>query len=79
MKIVYRICLIIGVACLIYDVFSYDQGIAASPRTPNVASGNVIQYNNHGTIVYITKKQDLIARWGPVGWLVWKGSADNKQ
>lgn len=63
--------LLIGVACLAYNVVSYDQDILTAPRAPNVASGNVIPYNNHGTTVYLTRRQDLIERWGPLGWLAW--------
>lgn len=61
----------IGVACLVYDVQSYDQNVLTAPCSPDARSGHVIAYNNHGTIVYLTRKQDLMERWGPLGWVAW--------
>jgi hypothetical protein len=72
---IYFASLLIGVACLAWSVGSYDQNILTAPRLPDVRNGKVIPYNNHGTTVYLTKKQDLIERWGPCGWLVyWIGA-----
>jgi hypothetical protein len=59
----------IGIACLVYNVESYDQNVLTAPRAPDARSGHVIAYNNHGTTVYLTRKQDLIERWGPLGWV----------
>lgn len=70
---------LIVAACLGYNVLSYDRVIATAPHVPNAATGNVIPYNNHGTTVYLTRKQELMERWGPFGWLVWRFSqADAK-
>lgn len=67
----YIACLMVGIICLAWNVESYDRNILTAPRSPDATSGKVIAYNNHGTTVYLTKKQDLIERWGPCGWLVW--------
>lgn len=37
--------------------------ICDEPRTPNALTGHVIQYNCHGTNVYITHIQDALLSW----------------
>jgi len=72
---IYFAGLLIGVACLAWSTESYDQNILTAPRFPDVRSGKIISYNNHGTTVYLTKKQVLMERWGPWGWLAyWIGA-----
>jgi len=71
----YFASLLIAIAGLAWSVESYDQNILTAPRFPDFKNGKVIPYNNHGTTVYLTRKQDLIERWGPCGWLVyWIGA-----
>jgi hypothetical protein len=61
----------VGIACLVYNVESYDQNVLTAPCSPDARSGHLIAYNNHGTTVYLTREQDLIERWGPLGWVAW--------
>jgi len=71
----YFASLLIVIAGQAWSVESYDQNILTAPRFPDFQNGKVIPYNNHGTTVYLTRKQDLIERWGPCGWLAyWIGS-----
>ncbi|MBB5441918.1 hypothetical protein HDG38_000507 [Paraburkholderia sp. WSM4177] len=80
--LVYWLTVILGIACLIFSVETYNRDILTAPRSPNPATGNVVPYNNHGTIVYLTTRQALVERWGPFWWIAsWasrSGDADHR-
>jgi hypothetical protein len=37
--------------------------VCSSPSAPDVASGHVIAYNCHGSIIFITRTQDILLKW----------------
>ncbi|MBB3261285.1 hypothetical protein FHW21_006160 [Paraburkholderia sp. WP4_3_2] len=51
-------------ACLSWGIHDWGE-ILASPTMPNVTTGNIIPYNNHGKIVYITPSQSRAMIWQP--------------
>jgi hypothetical protein len=69
--LLYWIGLFVGAACLAYNVLEYNQTIKIAPRAPDSATGSVVPSNNHGTIIFLTEKQALVERWGPLGWGAW--------
>jgi hypothetical protein len=37
--------------------------VCQSPLVPNPATGNIVRYNCHGSIVYLTALQDGLLKW----------------
>lgn len=56
---------LICVACLLGTYWLYLQSYYANeyPRTPNVSIGKIVPLNVHGTIVYLTKKEQSTLTW----------------
>lgn len=48
-------------ASLIFPIHTakFEQYVTAAPRSPNVAAGQVNEYNAHGVVVYLSARQIL--------------------
>jgi hypothetical protein len=53
-------------ALSVFSWFVLTNDVAASPSNRNESTGNVVAYNNHGKIVFITEKQDMCLKLAPV-------------
>ncbi len=56
---------LICVACLLGAYWLYLQSYYANeyPRMPNVSIGRIVPLNVHGTIVYLTEKEQSTLTW----------------
>lgn len=50
--------------CLVWGIHEWG-AILASPAMPNTTTGNIVPYNNHGKIIYITPSQSRAMIWEP--------------
>jgi len=50
--------------CLGWGIHDWGE-ILASPTMPNTTTGNIVPYNNHGKIIYITRSQSRAMIWEP--------------
>jgi hypothetical protein len=63
--------ILIGIVLLMFFGWLYvGQTIMSSPVQPNLATGQMIPYNNHGTIVYITSLQRYLNVGMPVAYIL---------
>jgi hypothetical protein len=78
--LIYWVSAAIAAAGLIYNVETYNRDVLTAPHSPNLTTGNVVPYNNHGTTVYLTKRQALVQQWGPLAWIVeWVQTPSHKR
>jgi hypothetical protein len=55
----------------------FSNRIINAPAVPDLISGHIIPFNNHGRIVFITRLDDQMSKYGPlfaiflfaIGWL----------
>lgn len=67
--------LLIGLATVVGLYFSNQ--LISAPAVPDVISGRIVPFNNHGRIVFITRLDDQMSTYGPlfavvlfaIGWL----------
>jgi len=70
-SVVYMVSAILALLGMAWSVVDTNRNVTYAPTAPTPATGNVIPYNNHGKTVFITRKEDLLQAWGPIGWLIW--------
>jgi len=60
---------LIGLTCVLMSYWLYLQGhyVNTYPKTPQVSVGSIVPLNVHGTIVYLTEREDSELSWVFIG------------